>query len=257
MSLADVPSLAALFPEIPWQQLLLSWFAVAIGALVQGTIGFGIALIAAPMLLIIHPPLVPGPLMLATFFLTTLTWWRERAGVHWPDIPSALVGRFAGTLAGTYAMVSLPADILITSMGLLIVLAALLSGTTRPFQPSSSLLLWAGLLSGIMGTMTAAGGPPMLLAYQHTPGPRMRATLGAFFSIGIILSLTSLATVQRFGAAEILMGLSFVPPIIVGFLLSNSTIHRINRERVRNLALTLSAGSGLLIVLKSLAVRIF
>ncbi|MBF0415125.1 MAG: sulfite exporter TauE/SafE family protein [Magnetococcales bacterium] len=257
MSLADVHSLAALFPEIPWQQLLLSWFAVAIGALVQGTIGFGIALIAAPMLLIIHPPLVPGPLMLATFFLTTLTWWRERAAVHWPDIPSALVGRIAGTLAGTYAMVSLPADILITSMGLLIVLAALLSGTTRPFQPSFGLLLWAGLLSGIMGTMTAAGGPPMLLAYQHTPGPRMRATLGAFFSIGIIVSLTSLATVQRFGAAEILMGLSFVPPIIVGFFLSNGIIHRINRERVRKLALTLSAGSGILIVLKSLAVRIF
>ncbi|MBF0421743.1 MAG: sulfite exporter TauE/SafE family protein, partial [Magnetococcales bacterium] len=213
-SLSSLFQPPVLFSGLSWYQLLPAWAAVTLGALIQGTIGFGIALIAAPLLLILNPHLIPGPLMLATLFLTVLTWWRERKEVLWRDIPVALSGRIIGTVIGTTAMAILPVDLLVATMGVLLILAAIMSSKIPPFHPSKRVLVLAGLLSGVMGTMTSAGGPPMLLAYQHIPGPRMRATLGAFFSIGILLSLVSLAAIQRFGIAEGLMGLSFVPAIL-------------------------------------------
>ncbi|HIJ82835.1 MAG: putative rane transporter protein [Magnetococcales bacterium] len=242
-----------MLPDLPWFQLLSAWLAVGVGAMIQGTIGFGIALIAAPLLLLIQPDLIPGPMMFATFFLTSLTWWRERTEVRWQNLTWAWGGRVTGTLAGTAAMVAIPSELLVSTMGLLIVVASVMSANTRPFQPSHGLLIVAGFLSGLIGTMTSAGGPPMILAFQHVSGPRLRATLGAFFSIGIVISLISLSFIHRFGTREALLGLSFVPPILLGFYLSNRLLPVVNKDLLRRLALIFSAGSGLMIVMGSLS----
>ncbi|MBF0108136.1 MAG: sulfite exporter TauE/SafE family protein [Magnetococcales bacterium] len=242
-----------MLPDMPWLQLLPAWLAVATGALIQGTVGFGIALIAAPLLLLIKPELIPGPMMFATFFLTSLTWWRERHAVHWQDVGGAWIGRMAGTVTGTIAMALLPGSILVPTMGFLIVVGAFMSMHIRPFQPTRPILMVAGLMSGIMGTMTSAGGPPMLLALQHVSGARLRATLGAFFTLGIVFSLASLTMIDRFGLREALQGISFVPAILFGFFLSNRLLTVIDKKWLRRLALAFSAGSGIMIVAGSLA----
>jgi len=66
-------------------------------------------------------------------------------------------------------------------------------------QPSKKNLLLAGVASGYMGTITSIGAPPMALIYQHAPGPRVRATISAFFVVGVVFSLGALATFGHFG----------------------------------------------------------
>ncbi|HAT50858.1 MAG TPA: sulfite exporter TauE/SafE family protein [Alphaproteobacteria bacterium] len=246
-------TLPAMLPDIPWGQLLPAWGAVIIGAMIQGTIGFGLALVAAPLLLLIAPDMIPGPMMFATFALTFLTWWRERWAVHWKDIPWALTGRITGTLLGTVAMATIPSELLISTMGLLIVLASIMSAKLPPFQPSNRIAIFAGILSGVIGTMTTAGGPPLVLAFQHVSGPRLRATLGAIFSIGIIFSLASLSLIDRFGLKEALLGSSFIPPILLGYLLSGPLLPIINKKLLRRFAIILAGSSGLLILVSSLS----
>ena len=51
---------------------LLATTAVALGALIQGTIGFGLGLFAAPLLILIDPRLVPGPILVSSAVLTVL-----------------------------------------------------------------------------------------------------------------------------------------------------------------------------------------
>ena len=54
---------------------------VAIGATVQASVGFGLALISTPLLVLIDPQLVPGPMIFASMLLVVLTAWRDlRAG---------------------------------------------------------------------------------------------------------------------------------------------------------------------------------
>ena len=53
--------------------LMLALFIVALAAALQSAIGFGLALVAAPFLLMIEPRLIPGPLVMASLALTALT----------------------------------------------------------------------------------------------------------------------------------------------------------------------------------------
>ena len=43
---------------------------VAAGSCVQTCVGFGLGLIAAPLVFLIYPPLIPGPLMASSVVLT-------------------------------------------------------------------------------------------------------------------------------------------------------------------------------------------
>ena len=52
-------------PMLGWQTLLLANAAVAAGAAIQGTVGFGMNLIALPLLFALDERFVPVPLLIA------------------------------------------------------------------------------------------------------------------------------------------------------------------------------------------------
>ena len=51
----------------------------------------------------------------------------------------------------------------------------------------------AGATSGLLGTATAIGGPPMALVWQRNSGARLRGTMSGFFLVGSVMSLVVLA----------------------------------------------------------------
>ena len=75
---------------------------LALGAFVQRATGFGLAVVGAPLLLMLEPRLVPVILVLFGFTvaLTTLRhYWRE---VRLAEIGTALVGRIPGNALGLW-----------------------------------------------------------------------------------------------------------------------------------------------------------
>ena len=46
--------------------IIIAGLVIALGALVQGAVGYGMALVAAPLLALVDPRLVPVPLILLT-----------------------------------------------------------------------------------------------------------------------------------------------------------------------------------------------
>ena len=64
----------------------------------------------------------------------------------------------------------------------------------RP-RPRPAAVVVAGAASGLLGTATSIGGPPMAMALHHSGGPAMRGTLSAFFLLGSLLSVGLLAAV--------------------------------------------------------------
>jgi hypothetical protein len=65
----------SIFPfELSFVQLVFAWAVVAVGAALQGAVGFGLGVIGAPLLVLIAPGLVPGPLLLVAFVLTLCSW---------------------------------------------------------------------------------------------------------------------------------------------------------------------------------------
>ena len=51
----------------------------------------------------------------------------------------------------------------------------------------------AGATSGVLGTATAIGGPPMALVWQRKSGARLRGTMSGFFLVGSVMSIAALA----------------------------------------------------------------
>jgi uncharacterized membrane protein YfcA len=236
---------------VRWSKLLAACLIMAAGSMVQGTVGFGAGLFAVPILLLIDPAFVPGPVLVAVLVLTSLMISREREALD-PGVRWAIGGRVAGTLAAIAIFANLPQRGLTIAMGTAVLLSVALSVSGLHVRPTTGSLLGAGALSGLMGTLASMGGPPMALLYQRASGSRLRSTLSAFFLFGSIISLIALAMARHFGSVELVASLALAPGALAGFLLSRWALPLLDRGYTRASILTLSAVSAMVVILREL-----
>ncbi|MBF0583989.1 MAG: TSUP family transporter, partial [Magnetococcales bacterium] len=81
-----------------WSLVYLILFSATV---VQGGVGFGFGLIAAPLLLLIEPSLLPGPLIVAALTLTVTMAVRGWRWIEFAIIPWLLLGFLPGLWLGT------------------------------------------------------------------------------------------------------------------------------------------------------------
>lgn len=231
-------------------EILTVVLTVLFGATLQGSVGFGMGLIASPILILIDPRFVPGPILLSTTVLTVLLVYRERTAIDFHGIQWAMVGRLVGTVLASTILLVVSADQLVLLIGVFILSAVGMSLSGFRFDPIRPVLVVAGMLSGLLGTIASVGGPPMALVYQHAAGARIRSTMSGFFLLGTILSLGALWYVGRFGAYEIQLTLVMLPSVLTGFVLSKWTAVYVDRGYVRPAVLSVAAGAGLLVIIR-------
>lgn len=231
-------------------ELIAASAIVAAGAVLQGSVGFGLGLFAVPLLLLVNTRLVPAPLLLASGVLTILLTHRERHGIITSDLKWSLSGRLLGTLPALAVLSIVPGDRLGVAFAALVLLGVGLSVSGWHFPPTPRVLLGAGALSGFMATIAAIGGPPMALVYQRETGPRIRGTLSAYFVVGVTISLIGLAMVGRFGWMEVALAAALIPGILTGFLVSRHTARALDRGYLRPAVLIVSAASAVLVIAK-------
>jgi uncharacterized membrane protein YfcA len=106
-------------------------------------------------------------------------------------------------------------------------------------------LLVAGVVSGAGGTASAIGGPPVALLYQDAHGARVRATLGAYFAVGSLLSLAGLLLGGQFSSDALSAAALMAPFMIVGFALSGPARRLLDRGWTRPAVLALASGGAL------------
>jgi uncharacterized protein len=229
---------------------LIAIGAVAIGACIQGTLGFGLGLIAAPVLALVDKDLIPGPLLLIGVVTTTTVFLRERGSVDWRGMKWAIVGRVAGTAVGAWAVVAFSKDALIVALSLSVILGVIMSVAGWNFRPTTTSLIGAGTLSGIMGTLTSIGGPPMALVYQKESAQRLRSTLAGFFLIGATLSLASLFAGGEFGWHELRLGVALIPGLVIGLGSSRRMARFLDNRYTRPAVLGFSALSSLTLLIQ-------
>ena len=143
---------------------------MAISAILQGAVGFGLGLIAIPFLIYLDLRFVPGPLLVAALTLHMLVLQRDRSGVDKSGLTMLLSGRVLGTIPAAMLLASLPID----SMKILV--AAVVARRRRDGPAAfgrashAPVLFTAGAASGFMATAAGLGGPPVALVYQRETG---------------------------------------------------------------------------------------
>lgn len=229
---------------------LLACLILLFGTVIQGSIGFGLALLGAPLLYLINEDFVPGPMLVVGMSLPLLILIREwrfldTAGVKW-----AIPGQLGGAVLAGVVLALVSEAYLSLMFGAMVLVAVVISLIAGAPRITPGRLLTAGTLSGFMATATSIGGPPLALAYQSVTGARLRASLSAVFVVGACGSLTALAIIGRFGSDELLLGLLLLPPILLGFWVSTYTAEHLAHNWVRGAVLGVSALAGMVAVVR-------
>ncbi|WP_111412420.1 sulfite exporter TauE/SafE family protein [Billgrantia lactosivorans] len=230
-----------------------TWFGcalvLALGAFVQRVTGFGLAVIGAPLLLMLEPRLVPVILVLFGFTVSLMMVRHYRHEVRLGEIGMALLGRLPGNGLGLWLLLAAPMAVLeqLIAASVLFAVAVTLFRLRLPVNRVS--LFGAGVLSGIFGTVAAIGGPPMVLLMHGLPPDRLRGNLAAFFVITASLTLATLALAGQVRPWHLGLALTFLPAILLGNALADRIAHRLDRRQLQgaSLALCTMAALGLLI----------
>ncbi|MEE3851717.1 sulfite exporter TauE/SafE family protein [Gordonia sp. LSe1-13] len=214
----------------------------------QASIGFGMGMLAAPVVALIEPALLPGTLIASATVVTLMVVIRERQSLDLRGTGWALVGRIPGTIAGALLLVWLP------TQGLSLLLAAVVLGGVilaslgwRP-APLRRNLATAGAASGLLGTATSIGGPPMALVYSGAEGARVRSNMSAFFLVGSVMSLVALAATGSLHPDIARTFVALIPVVLLGFAASRVVNRVLDKDRLRTASITVSALGAVLLI---------
>ncbi len=224
--------------------------AVFVGACVQGVGGLGLAMIAAPIMALAFPQLVPGPILVVAGSFAVLTVLRERRHVDFRASGLLIGGRVCGSLLAGLIVGLLPREIFGILFAVVILAAVGLSLAGWQVRATTPALLGAGFGSGLMGTITSVGGPPLGIVMQHLEPAKLRATIGLCLLVGTFFSIAVLAVAGRFGLREGEMGLWLLAPTFAGFAVSTPLRRYVSSAGMRMLVLTVSAASAVMLLFK-------
>ncbi len=225
---------------------------VVVGGLVQGSIGFGINLIAAPVIAVVAPGAVPGAMVLLSLPLTISMAAREHTAIDRRGVAWIVLGRVPGTLLGVAVVAAVSDAVLAAVVGAAILVGVVLSVVHPRLPVNRATAFGAGAIAGVTGTAAAVDGPPLALLYQHQHGPTLRATLATCFVIGTLMSAVALGVAGQISRDQLLLTLTLLPALLVGYGLSTLVAPRVDRRHLRVLVLGFAGLAGVFALVRGL-----
>lgn len=235
----------------PWAALAV-YGVIIVAAVVQSGLGMGFGMTAAPLLALINPELVPGPALWIATATAGLGAWRERANVDWAEVGVGTLGRIAGTALAVIVLSRvMDQKTFMLVFGLMIALAVGLSvsGWTLPFTRINLLLMTA--VSGIIGTITSVGAPPLALVYHSRPPLIARPTLSAFFCLGCAISLLGLVLSGLSGIEDAKRAAVMAPAMVLGIAIAGPFRTRLTAQ-FRPALLGVAAIAAVILIIRGL-----
>lgn len=228
---------------------LSEWFVVCVvtlvAALIQGTIGFGYAVLAVPVLSLIDPRLVPVPQILTALPLSVWACAREWRAVDWRGAIWVLVGRIPGALVGALLLALSTQRTLDLLIGASVLAAVALLSTELRLKRSPWVDCAAGTFGSLSGYVAGISGPPIALLFRDSSGPALRATLGVIFTFGIVLTLGLRASSGHMSVQDGWVAALLLAPMLVGMRLSRHLHGLVRGRTLRHALLVTSAIAAL------------
>jgi uncharacterized membrane protein YfcA len=226
--------------------------AVIAGGVVQGAIGFGLSLIAVPVIGIIDPGALPATMLMLAIPFTAAMAFRERENIDVPGFWLIAVGRIPGTLAALWLLSAITERELSIVIGAAVIVAVITSVMAPEVPLGTTARLVAGTISGLMGTAASIGGPPLAIAYQRRPGPELRSTLAISFVFGSSLSLVALWLTGHVDLDHLILAAWLLPGLALGLFLATKLHRFLDKGWLRPTVLVFAAISGAIAILRSL-----
>lgn len=118
-------------------------------------------------------------------------------------------------------------------------------------RPTTLNTLIAGVASGILGTSTSIGGPPMALIMKRFDPDRTRGTLAGTFVLGTLVSLIILASSGQISSTQMGAAAAYLPLVIVGLIAANHLNQFIDRNLLNRIVLIVAISAALMLIVES------
>ncbi|MBU2014375.1 MAG: TSUP family transporter [Gammaproteobacteria bacterium] len=218
----------------------LAMLIVLCASLVQAWLDIGFALLGAPLLYLLNPSYVPGPVLMLGVVLAACMALGNRQAMVWRRPMPAIIARLPGAWCGGLLLGLLPSTWLGLLLGVCVLLTTVSSYRWLEIRCIPRNLAFAGFFSGLMGTATSVGGPPMALVYQTCERLSTRDELATFFLLTTPVSLLVLSYQNRLPPDYLTTSCKLVPAVLAGYGLARCFDNRIDRHSPRQLLLLLS-----------------
>lgn len=231
-------------------QYLAIFASLFVGTLLQGAVGFGSGLLAIPLMLWAGIELptaiatVPGAVAVQTVY----NLWRYRAHVPWSQTIGLTIWRYLGLPLGLALLLILAKQTLDTAKqviggAIVLVLAVQWFAKIKPREH----LHWGwtpltGVASGTMAGAIGMGGPPVVLWVMAHDWPSRTSRAFLWLTFLLLIPPQSAAMVYLFGwpiAYALGLGVAAAPLVILGARLGQTLGEKLNRRRLRVVALLL------------------
>lgn len=233
-------------------ELLIVLLITAAGAIVQGSAGIGLGLVASPVLLSIDASFAPGPLLLGGLVVGARHMTAEWDDLDRPTLRRALLGLPIGAIAGLAVLRVMAADTLSLTIGLLICVAAIALLRGAHLHRSNSTDVITGASAAFTSVTAAIPGPPLVIGFADLAPRCLRCTVSAFVAVTGVVAFFGLLAIGRFGGHEAALLGAMIPGLVLGVVLSRWTRPLLDRSWFRPAVLLISFAGGAALAINQL-----
>jgi uncharacterized membrane protein YfcA len=230
---------------------------VLLASTAQTLAGFGMALIAVPLLASVFEVRDTVVIVsLASQLNSTLVAVATRGHVPRRTVATMLAASFACMPIGLAVLLLAPVDALRIAVGVTsIVMAAAIAFGVEFGGKGRGGEVAAGAVSGVLSTSTGMNGPPVVLYLQHRglPPAEFRAALSAFFLVSGAVSLAIFAASGVVERDALLLAVAAVPAVLAGNAAGHALFGRVSADAFRTIVLLLLAGTSVVAVASAVA----
>lgn len=224
-------------------------------SIVRGFTGFGLALVAVPLIQFIMPVSDTAVFIaIINAIFSVIYFRRSRESVRGQPLGRMAVWTGIGVAAGTLILKFINPAYIQFGWGLLIILIvfALARGFSFGIRSDKSAMTLSGLLGGVLAGATGITGPPVaiILSSMKTPREKFNALISLFILFAVSYALLFYLAAGLVKTDTFLLAVCSVPALIAGLYTGDRLVARISQTTFTRVVYIVLVMMGLITIFK-------
>jgi uncharacterized membrane protein YfcA len=221
---------------------------------VRGLTGFGSALVAVPLLVLVLPLKLAVPVIVLLDYLASLSHGiRHFHHIQWRDLLPVLPFTLLGILIAFFLLKHVEPGLLTDALGIFIICYAIYS--LLPLPPLHGSRIWAaplGTLSGLVGTVFGTGGPftVIYMGLRNLDKNAFRGSLATFFIMDGGMRLIGFTASGFYDRENLTLVLAALPIMALGLYVGGHIHTNLSRQSFVRLVAGVLIASGCSLLFK-------
>lgn len=234
--------------------------AVMAGGLIKGTIGFGMPMVALPLIAFAVPVTTAMILLCAPIFLTNFLQIKFKQGISSYRFLPMFLFLVVGLIIGARLILEINLNTITQIIAILIIFAAVINcfgfkiNNNINKKNEKIITSFIGFGSGILGGLSTVYGPPMLayLVAVDLPKEKFVRTVSTMYFIGSFPLYGSLIYYGFATKQDLIMSLLLIIPALIAQQIGTRIRDKINQKQFRNCILVTLVILGIMLFIKTI-----